>query len=522
MGGAPGDAREASRAPVTDLLGAGREHELRARVLEVVDEGYFVVDRDFRILTANRAFAEQSGSTPREVQGRRCHCVSHHLEAPCFLNGEDCAVRHVFEGEGSHSSLHRHIGKKGGVRFIETKAYPLKDEAGAVVAAIEITKDVTERRRLEDDLHQSQKLEAIGLLAGGVAHDFNNILMAIMGYCHLVEDGLPEHSPVQGYLQQIMASAERAAGLTTALLAFSRRQRVDPRPMNLDETVDEAWPVLTRLVARGVDLHRESGGGGLVVVADAGQVHQVLVNLVSNARNALSEGGRIVVSTAEQQMDAAFVTSAGFGRPGRYAVLSVRDDGQGMDDTTIARVFDPFFTTREPGRGAGLGLSVVHGIVSRSNGFIRCSSSPGKGSTFTVYLPLDDSKSVQAPQPELVVPAGGDETVLVAEDDEATRELVRLVLTEHGYRVIEAADGAEAVRIYLEHSAPIDLVLLDMVMPRMGGPAALRAIRQRHPDVRALFMTGLPPEGAPLDDVLVLGKPIAPIRLLARVRASLD
>ena len=354
-----------------------------------------------------------------------------------------------------------------------------------------VLRDVTDRKQLEAQLRQSQKMEAIGRLAGGVAHDFNNLLSVIAGYAELILRRLPADSPLRGKGDEILKASARAAALTRQLLAFSRQQVLQPKIFDLNAVVSEMQAMLERLI--GVDvildtrLHPHLGRAR----ADPGQVEQVVMNLVVNARDAMPDGGRIALSTRNVEMDEAYVRDHLGSRPGPYVLLEVTDNGHGMDAETQAHIFEPFFTTKEKGKGTGLGLATAYGIVKQSGGYIWVQSEPGRGTTFHVFLPRVDALE-ETSGPEAAAPAvgGAGETVLLVEDQEAVRRLTREILEMNGYVVLEAASGKEALRISSEHEAPIRLMVTDVVMPGMSGIELAHRLRALRPEMKILYISG--------------------------------
>jgi signal transduction histidine kinase/ActR/RegA family two-component response regulator len=379
-----------------------------------------------------------------------------------------------------------------------------------------------DRERLEGQLRHSQKLEAVGQLAGGVAHDFNNLLTAIITCARLIEQDLPEGHPSRADAVEILEAGGRAGSLTRQLLAFSRRQQLAPEVLEVAATVRELTRMLRRLLGERVELVVICRAPG-TVLADPGQLEQVIVNLAVNARDAMPRGGRLTIEVAEVAPEALEVGDQGL-PPGPLVVISVRDSGSGMTEEVQRRIFEPFFTTKEEGRGTGLGLSTVYGIVAQSGGAIRVRSAPGQGAEFRVYLP----RHAGLPEPAAARPAaagGGREVVLVVEDDEVLRQLARRVLTAASYVVLDAPGAEQALALLGRHGGTIDLLLTDVVMPGEGGPRLAQRLGQAHPGLRVLFMSGYAPE---LGDYAVpagatfLAKPFPPEELLAAVRRVLD
>ena len=388
------------------------------------------------------------------------------------------------------------------------------------------SRDVTEQRRLEAQLRQAQKMEAVGRLAGGVAHDFNNVLMAITGFAALLEGELPTDGEASQYLTEIHKAADRAASLTRQLLAFGRKQALRPKVVNLNSVVAGAGPMLRRLVREDIELsYRLDSLLGQCRV-DPHQVEQVLVNLVVNATDALPEGGLIEISTTNRLLTERERRIHAYLQPGRYTGLVVRDTGHGMDPDTVAKIFEPFFTTKELGKGTGLGLSTVYGIVKQSGGYISVESRRGVGSTFTVLFPrIEEEESARGPRVRSPLREGNG-TILLAEDEDAVRHLARLTLQKAGYTVLEARDGEEALRIAREHTGEIDLLLTDVVMPYLGGYALARRLREQRPTLRVVFMSGYPGNalrdmGSQASEADFVAKPITPEALTQRIEEAL-
>ncbi len=428
--------------------------------------------------------------------------------------------------------LKRHVKKDGSVILVETISQVMK--FAGVDAEIVMVHDVTEKLRaeqeklaLEHQLTQSQKMEAIGTLTGGIAHDFNNILTAIIGYTTMLQLELDEAHPLQRKVGEILRASERAASLTRSLLAYSRRQAGNPAPTGLNAIINNVDILLQRLIPENIEWRSQLAPEELSIMADSGQIEQVIMNLVVNARDAMPEGGVLSLSTESMALDREFVAKHGYGRPGSYALLSVADSGVGMDEKTRDRIFEPFFTTKAPGKGTGLGLAMVYGIVKQHGGFINCYSEPGHGTVFRIYLPLIDApaelEAAQAAQ-EL---RGGDETILLVEDDAVIREMVGELLEEFGYRVIKAVDGEDAVQTFRGAAAEVQLVILDVIMPKRNGKEAYDEISRIRPGAKALFMSGYTADI--ITDSLIKGdprhfvsKPISISELLGKVRDLLD
>ncbi|MBV9773758.1 MAG: PAS domain S-box protein [Gemmatimonadetes bacterium] len=419
---------------------------------------------------------------------------------------------------------YRFLHRNGSWCTLETQGTSLV-HIPAVGGFVLNARDVSERRHLEEELRQSQKMEAVGRLAGGVAHDFNNLLTVIEGNAELILLDLPPESPIRMELAEIQRASGRAASLTRQLLAFSRKQILQPRLLSLNGVVEEMKRMLERLIGEDVDFAAELAPALGLVRADPGQVEQVLLNLVVNARDAMPHGGRLVVSTRLVEEDEAREHAEA--EPRRYVELAVRDTGEGMDPRVRERVFEPFFTTKEQGKGTGLGLSTVYGIIKQSGGFVRVESTPGEGSTFFVYLPWAQEDGTPWQGPGVRALPRGSETVLLAEDEEPVRLLAQRVLERSGYVVLAAAGGAEALAVAAGHPGEIHLLLTDVVMPEMSGKDLARYLTGARPGVRVLYMSGYTEDETVRRGVsglrtTFLEKPFTPDVLVRKVREVLD
>ena len=520
---------EVAGAVVTfvDISERRRSEEFIRNILETVDEGFLVIDRDHRILAANRSLERIVQAPLDSIIGRKCHEVFHQQTAPCTGNGQPCSLESVFASGQPCTSVHTHPRSGAEDIMVETKTYPVRDGKGAITTLIMTITDVTQRNHLEQQLRQAQKMEAIGQLAGGIAHDFNNILTAITGYASFLKMRTDEGSQLRHFGEQILLASEKAANLTRQILTFSRKQVIAPRAVRVNDIIRGVEKILLRLLGEDIEVRMELTAEDAVVMADPGQFEQVLLNLSTNARDAMPAGGRLVIATETVALDAAGAAAKGVARPGRYCLLSVSDTGEGMTDKVRQRIFEPFFTTKEMGRGTGLGLAIIYGIIAQHEGQITVYSEPGEGTTFRIYLPLAAQQAAgEAPSP-LPEASRGTETVLLAEDDEQVRSVARLILEHAGYRVITAMDGEDAVDRFREHRDGIRLCLFDIVMPRRNGKAALEAIRAIQPGIRVVFMSGYAADIVRAKDlggqeVAILNKPLIPQELLRTVRQVLD
>jgi PAS domain S-box-containing protein len=518
-----------------DALARGTR--LLEQVLDNLPIGVWVLDQDGRIMFGNPAGRAIWGG-PRYLgleEGeayRGWWADSGEPVAP----EEWAATRAVLKGETTLNAA-VDIETFGGARkTILNSAVPLRSLGGEIIGAILVHQDITDQRAAEAALRTSevqlrhaQKMEAVGQLAGGIAHDFNNLLTGILSYSELMLQELRDGDPLRGDLEQIRHAGQRAAGLTRQLLAFSRRQVLQPRVLSLNATVTEMEAMLRRLLGADVAFETELDPGLWYVMADPGQLEQTLVNLVVNAGDAMPNGGSLTITTANRQLEATDDARGNGVRPGGYVTLAVRDTGIGMDVPTQARIFDPFFTTKEAGKGTGLGLSTVYGIVEQSGGHIAVVSAPGQGATFTIFLPRHEaSPGTAAPgQADRRGLPTGNETLLLVEDEAAVRSSARRLLERHGYEVVEARHGREALRILDEGGRRIDLVITDLVMPEMGGREMVERVRAHHPAMKVLFMSGYSERAVTSDGTMPPGtgfveKPFTVEQLIRRTREILD
>ncbi len=353
-----------------------------------------------------------------------------------------------------------------------------------------IIRDISSRKEVEKQLIQAQKMESVGLLAGGVAHDFNNLLAGIMGYASLIVSQTNENSELRRYAETIEHSATRASELTQKLLAFARGGKYKIEVINLNEIVDEVAAFLSRTLEKNITLSKELAPDLFFVEADPSQMSQVLLNLCVNARDAMPSGGELLIKTFNTSLEEKISSASDRNQPGRYVAITVADTGTGMDEDILPRIFDPFFSTKERGKGTGLGLSMVYGIVKNHGGYIDVESKPGVGTTFTVYLPATDIKTKIVKERKEVEVAGGSETILLIDDEQVVRDLGKAILEEKGYTVLLARDGEEGISAFQTHRDQIDLVLLDMIMPKKDGVEVYRALKRIDPDVKVVLVSG--------------------------------
>jgi two-component system cell cycle sensor histidine kinase/response regulator CckA len=405
---------------------------------------------------------------------------------------------------------------------ISGRAVASENEPADVLEAI--AEDITERRVLEDQFRQSQKMEAVGRLAGGIAHDFNNLLMVISGYTEVLLDKLSAGDPLHLKAEAIQQASDRATTLTRQLLAFSRKQLLELKIIDVNAIVEDMERLLRPLIGEDIELSTSLAAAVGCTRADAGQLEQVIMNLVVNAKDAMPSGGKICIRTASVTLDDSYRPENTFIKHGPYVMISVSDTGHGMDRETQARIFEPFFTTKEKGKGTGLGLSTVYGIIKQSGGYVFVQSEPGRGTVFTIYFPrVDEPSEARGAAPVSLAAAGGCETILLVEDEESVRQLVRETLEARGYLVLEAANGQDALTLAARHSGAIQLIITDVVMPGLSGHELVSQLLPVRPDIKALYLSGYAEDAitAPLAPKAFLQKPFTLQSLSRKVREVL-
>jgi two-component system cell cycle sensor histidine kinase/response regulator CckA len=500
---------------------------LLQKVIDTDPSLIFVKDFDGRFVLVNRAVAEIYSCAVEDLLGKTdADFNSNKGEVEHFLRND----REVMErGEPKLISEEPVTNPATGItRWFQTIKVPLTLPGHNVRMMLGVGTDITPRRQLEEQLRQSQKMEAVGRLAGGIAHDFNNVLTAILGYSQMLLLDLPEGDARREDVQEIEHAANRAATLTRQLLAFSRRQVLQPQILDLNALVQNLDKFLRRLIGEDVDLRVHPTPDLWLVSADSGQMEQVIMNLAVNSRDAMPTGGKLTIETCNVELDAAYAQRHIAVTPGEYVMLAVSDTGTGMDEETQARIFEPFFTTKGSAKGTGLGLSTVYGIVKQSGGSIWVYSEVGRGTTFKVYLPR--ATSTGAPlRPARAEPTDlrGTETILLVEDEDSVRSLAAKVLRGLGYQVLEAKLGREALAVADNHAEQIDLLLTDVVMPEYSGSELSRRLAEHRPSIRVLFMSGYTDEaiihhGVLAANINYLQKPFTPDVLAAKVREVLE
>jgi two-component system, cell cycle sensor histidine kinase and response regulator CckA len=508
---------------ITDLKRAQEAHARLARAVEQSAEAIVITDAGGSIVYANPAFEKTTGYTREEAVGQNPRILKSGKQDAAFYREMWSVLSRgdVWRGRMTNK-------KKDGTLFEEDATISsIRDAAGKVVNYVAVKRDITNEMLLEQQLMQAQKMEAIGRLAGGVAHDFNNLLGVILGYGEIVHRALADDHSLKGKLEQVLKAGERAADLTRQLLAFGRKQVLQPKILDLNAVVSNMQKMLPRVLGEDVELATTLEPLLGSVMADPGQVEQVLMNLAVNARDALPDGGRITIETRNADLDESYAATHAPARAGSYVMLAVNDTGTGMDAATQARIFEPFFTTKKAGQGTGLGLSTVYGIVKQSGGYVWVYSEVGVGTTFKIYFPrIDEAPEktrAEGPRPLL----GGTETVLLVEDEASFREMLTEVLGANGYSVLAARNGSEALQIAAAHTGPIELMISDVIMPGMTGPRIVDLVAQTRRDLKVLYISGYSDEAVIQHGLIgprrsFLSKPFTPELLLRRVRESLD
>ena len=502
-----------------------RESEEKYRALfEESMDAIFISTPDGRYLDINPAGVELMGYSSKE------ELLKVDINHDIYVDPEArIKLKSILEASGFVKDYEVEMKRKDGrkITFLTT-VNAVRNEAGETIAYRGIRRDITEHKKLEQQLRQAQKMEAVGQLAGGIAHDFNNILTSIIGYGSLLQMKLGVDNPFKTYIEQILESADRAAEVTQSLLAFSRKQIMHPRTIDLNEIIMRAERLLSRLIGEDIEIETKLAGSPVLSTADPVQIEQVLMNLATNARDAMPRGGKLRLCTRLVTTKDMPDTIGALDDTGIYALISASDTGVGMTAETREKIFEPFFTTKAVGKGTGLGLAMAYGIIRQHNGYIDVLSEPGVGTTFNIYLPAaskNDSLVEETTGEDM--PPGGSETVLIAEDDDNLSNLFNIVLSQHGYRVIRAKDGESAVKRYRENQDTIGLVIVDIVMPKKSGKDVYDEIKLISPDVKVLFCSGytadtLNSHNVPKEDINLILKPVSPKVLLEKVREILD
>ncbi len=471
---------------LTDYKRLEVERNMLSHALKQVNEGLSVFDINGKILFVNEAFLDTFGYKREEILGTSIE----NLYSP--VSGYDFQL-HILPGTlkggwNGELKVKRNDGKEIMI-FLATS--PVKDEEGQPVVIVGVMSDITLRKQLEEQLRHSQKMEAIGQLAGGIAHDFNNLLTVIEGYIDLLQNKIKHQDSTFNYLAQIKKATDRAVSLTRQLLAFSRRQILQPKILDINQSIKDLTVMLQRLIGEHIELVTMLDADIWQIKADPNQIEQVIMNLVVNARDAMPDGGTLIIETRQVQLDSSYKRLHPDVEPGAYVQLSITDTGVGMSDEVRRRIFEPFFTTKEKGKGTGLGLATVYGIVKQSNGHIFVYSEVDRGTTFKIYFPaVKGQKSFSHRECGETKSRGSGQRILVVEDEYLVRELICDTLQTLGYKIFEASNGDQALKIYNKHKDEIDLVLTDLIMPVMNGKKLIEIITRDNPELQVLFMSG--------------------------------
>ncbi|WP_020469611.1 hybrid sensor histidine kinase/response regulator [Zavarzinella formosa] len=500
---------------------------LRNRAIQAVNQGILITDPtqpDNPIIYASPGFLRLTGYDSAEVVGRNARFLQGKDTDPGMVLRLRTAVR---DGESCTAEM-LNYRKDGKAFWNEVSVSPIRDEAGRVTHFVGVQADISDRRKLEEQFRQSQKMEAVGQLAAGVAHDFNNLLTVINGYSEIMMQSLPPEDPNREMAEEILNAGERSAGLTRQLLAFSRQQILAPKALDLNAAVADIEKLLQRLIGEHIRLTTVPHPELRTVRADPSQIEQVILNLCVNARDAMPAGGQITIETRNVELDPGYAELRPEVRPGRYVMLAVSDTGHGMSQEVMSRIFEPFFTTKVAGKGTGLGLATVFGVIKQSGGHVAAYSEVGIGTTFRVYLPEEEMSgkadaNVSAPPS----PVEGTETVLLAEDEDGLRALTRRILAGCGYSILEAADGEQALHVAAGHAGPIHLLVTDVVMPGTGGRGLAERLAAIRPGLKVLYLSGYTDDavvrhGILHEQVNFLQKPFSPALLARKVRDALD
>jgi PAS domain S-box-containing protein len=503
------------------------EKQFSDAIIDSIPGIFFVLDDRSNFIRWNKNLEMLEGYTAEELRGMTG------LETIAEEDRDIAAIAgREIRGKGYYTIIAHVMTKdKRKIPFLLTGFAAMVGEKQYIVGT---GIDITEHRRAEEEkiqlqsqLLQAQKMEAVGLLAGGVAHDFNNILTAIIGYGGLAQRNVKNDPTTEGYIEQVLDAAGRAADLTKRLLAFSRKQVIEPELADLNEIVRNIEKMLRRIIPEDIEMNTVLSDGDIPVMVDGGQIEQVLMNLAVNASDAMPGGGDLVIQTDMVSVDSSYAEEHMFEKTGTYAVLTVSDTGVGIDEKTKENIFEPFFTTKEVGKGTGLGLSMVYGIIKQHDGNINVNSEVDRGTTFSIYLPMAETKREAISKPIETIPEGKGETIIIAEDEHQVRQSMRLILQNNGYKIIEAENGEDAVEKLMENRGAVSLVLLDVIMPGKNGREAYEEIKGLEPGIRTLFMSGY------TDDIIskngmieegfdFISKPIKPDILMRKIRYALD
>ncbi|MDP3481449.1 MAG: response regulator [Desulfoprunum sp.] len=497
-----------------------RNSELQTRtILDAIDNQILLMGTDYRIKWPNMKACEAAGLAREQIVGKFCYELWPRQTEMCT----DCPVeKAIATGEYQFEHRRTKIGKTWDI-----KACPVRDQSGAITSIVELRNDISEQVLLEEQFFQAQKMEAVGRLAGGVAHDFNNMLSVILGCGELAKELAPKEGQLREYIDEILNAGVRSAALVRQLLAFSRKQTINPQIVDCNAVIENSQKMLKRLIGEDIEFHFIPAADLWTVMIDPSQLDQILANLTVNARDAILGNGVLAVETANVVLDEYYCATHVYAKPGNYVCLSLSDTGSGMSKEVMAQIFEPFFTTKKVGQGTGLGMSTIFGIVKQNNGHINVYSEVGVGTTVKVYLPSSDGEALQKIEQKSIENFAGDETILVVEDDPAILYLCRTILTGYGYTVITEIDPRMAIEHTLQKGDGIALLLSDVIMPHMNGEELRLALEKHLPAIKTIFMTGntadiIAHQGIMPSGINFLQKPFTKEQLAQRVREVLD
>lgn len=497
-----------------------RNSELQLRtILDAIDNQILLMGTDHRIKWPNMKACQVMGLARDKIVGKFCYELWPHQTEMCA----GCPVEKAIT-TGEYQVEHRRakIGKTWDI-----KACPVRDQSGAIISVVELRNDISEQVLLEEQFLQAQKMEAVGRLAGGVAHDFNNMLSVILGCSELARELAPKEGRLGGYIDEILNAGRRSADLVRQLLAFSRKQAINPQIVDCNAFIQNSQKMLRRLVGEDIDFHFNPGADLWTVMIDPSQLDQILANLSVNARDAISGTGMMTIETTNVVLDKYYCATHVYAKPGNYVLLSLNDTGGGMSKKVLSQIFEPFFTTKKLSQGTGLGMSTVFGIVKQNNGHINVYSEVGFGTTVKIYLPSSEGETLQKLEKQTIEKFAGHETILVVEDDQSILSLCRTILSGYGYKVITEADPRVAMEHTVEKSGGVALLLTDVIMPHMSGEELRLALEKSHPEIKTLFMSGytadiIAHQGILPNGINFLQKPFTKEQLGRRVREVLD
>ncbi len=508
---------------ITERKASQDDQARLAAIVECSDDAIVSTTLEGIVITWNHGAERLYGYLAEEMIGRNISILYTPDDFKEYLHMKEIIKR------GERISAHdtKRLRKDGTLLAVSVSISPILVKNGELVGVTKIAHDITRVKQLEEQFRQSQKMEAFGQLAGGVAHDFNNLLTVIGGFSELLLSQIPKDDPNRDFLEQIHRAGDRAASLTRQLLAFSRQQVLEPKVLNLNGVIGDTEKLLRRLIGEDVQLVAVLAPDLYPVKVDPGQIEQVVMNLAVNARDAMPQGGKLTIETQNVKLDEEYAKTHLDAKPGRYVLLAISDTGCGMTPEVKARLFEPFFTTKGIGKGTGLGLAVVHGIVKQSGGNSEVYSEVGRGTTFKIYLPAVQERLTSLSSPGLSKPILGTETILLVEDEDAVRDLTTLILQSSGYTVLKASSGKDALRLMENRTDSIDLIVTDVVMPEMSGVKLAEALQVRYPGLKALFLSGYTDDavfrhGILQDKVAFLQKPFTVTSLTRKVRDVLD